>query len=88
MYTKGRPIDPTATYGIRETASLVFGTSSEWFYKNRYMLEDEHGFPRPVKTVGHARYSGHQLLAWIEKQETANAEILANRPRPRRPRKK
>jgi hypothetical protein len=60
-------IEPGRTYGSTQVAGLVFGRSVEWFYANRARLHAREGFPRPVSRYGWPRWSGQDLLTWMNR---------------------
>jgi len=57
-----------AIYTTADVAALL-SHSTRWFRANRKRLNAE-GFPPPVSCVGHPRWYGADLLAWLARPRT------------------
>lgn len=63
-----RTIHPGQIYSSADVAWLLFGKLDvEWFYRYRRHEGVAEGFPAPVSTHGHPRWSGVSLLSWRDR---------------------
>lgn len=69
--------DPLSEYGSNAWCATVLGKSTDWFRKNRAMLEAE-GFPRVCRIVGHTIKA--DVRAWITKRRQYSDIALKDLP--------
>jgi hypothetical protein len=74
-------IEPRVNYTAEDVARVVFRHSVRWFRAQRRTLEVE-GFPPPISKVGHPRWHGEELLAWLHRPKDlqAAANVVELRP--------
>jgi hypothetical protein len=63
-------IEDGKTYSSADVARIVFhrtGRQIDWFYTNKDRLIREEDFPRPITRFGWPKWSGRDLLAWMDR---------------------
>lgn len=68
-------IEAARIYTMSEVAAEL-QHSTRWFRRERRRLERE-GFPPPVSRIGHPRWLGADLLAWLTRPRP---ELVEGRP--------
>lgn len=61
-----------ASYTTREISEIIFRMNGpDWFYRNRDELIAKEGFPLPISSMGHPRWRGADLIAWMSRDRGA-----------------
>lgn len=61
-------LDPLKNYDSAGVARELFDNDVTWLYRNKKKLKAE-GFPKPISSVGHPRWSGAKLIAWRDRDQ-------------------